>query len=264
MIRLSIPILVRADTPLGECIRLMRDNNTGAVLVVGDDKDGSLVGIFTERDLMNKIDLIQHGAHWERPIRTVMTTPVITLDASRIEEAPQIMVRQNIRQIPVVTTESETEVRIAGVVTMRDIFQSDHTPKPEDEVEEEESEEKEAEPKIFLMTRDTFFARLMTDAVASLLAMTIERADPMKSPKKNAELIILDIDGFEQDVWPDRIKELSRDESLKLIIISYAPRHHSPETAVTLEKLGKLKKFWIFKKPTEMVALITRIHKALS
>ena len=45
-------LLVDATTPLVQVLQLMREGNRGAVLVVSN---GTLVGIFTERDVLMKV-----------------------------------------------------------------------------------------------------------------------------------------------------------------------------------------------------------------
>jgi len=45
-------VLVDATTPLVQVLQLMREGNRGAVLVVSN---GTLVGIFTERDVLMKV-----------------------------------------------------------------------------------------------------------------------------------------------------------------------------------------------------------------
>jgi CBS domain-containing protein len=49
---LHAPNIVRSSTSLLEAIRLMQETRQGSVLVVDE---GKLVGIFTERDVLNRI-----------------------------------------------------------------------------------------------------------------------------------------------------------------------------------------------------------------
>ena len=59
----SPAIVVPADMTIGDAVRKMRDNKVGSLLVVREIKPHDLVGVFTERDLLNKIDEIQHGGY---------------------------------------------------------------------------------------------------------------------------------------------------------------------------------------------------------
>jgi len=90
---------VNPDVSVTECVRLMNENQIGAMLVIENE---SLLGIFTERDAITKV----LGAGLEpsmTKISAVMShnptciTPLTTLD-----EAMTIVSSQRIRHLPVV------------------------------------------------------------------------------------------------------------------------------------------------------------------
>jgi CBS domain-containing protein len=64
------PVTVRPSTTLREVLQLLLSENLGAVLVVDDA--GKLVGILSERDLLNKVAGIVPGFD-ALPVRDVMT-----------------------------------------------------------------------------------------------------------------------------------------------------------------------------------------------
>lgn len=112
---------VRADATIAECVTLLREHSVGALVVLSDDKEEEICGIFTERDIVRHLELIQRGGFWDTPVRTVMTASVVKLDIADIERAPKLMAEHHIRHLPVVTKEKGRE-RLVGVLSMRDIF----------------------------------------------------------------------------------------------------------------------------------------------
>lgn len=120
-IRPNPALVVRADTPIGECVRVMKERNTGSVLVVSDTERQEPIGIFTERDLVKIIKLVDEGKHLTKPVRTVMTKHVKTIEFSQLHEALDIMLENGIRHLPVVATDDKGVLRIAGVISMRDL-----------------------------------------------------------------------------------------------------------------------------------------------
>lgn len=89
---------VRPDTTVTECVRLMNSENIGAVLVMEDD---NLVGMFTERDALNKV--LADGID---PINTivseVMTKDPYCVDPSTtVEEAMSIVTHRRVRHLPI-------------------------------------------------------------------------------------------------------------------------------------------------------------------
>lgn len=105
---------VAPSTPLGEVYRLLDESRPGAVLVV---QDGRAVGIFTERDLIERCALEELDP--ETPVQRVMTTDPASLPAgARVAEAIQLMIDGGYRHVPLVHPDG----RSAGVLTSRDIL----------------------------------------------------------------------------------------------------------------------------------------------
>ncbi len=275
MIHLSATILVRADTSVEECVRLMNENQTSAVLITGDDADGSLVGIFTGQDLIRKIDLIQKGEHWLRPIRTVMTTPVITVEASEIDQAYKMMIDHSLRQIPVIDSKSSS-TKILGFITLSDLFLKLYNEKPQKLSEDQQNEnpsqstpatlsnKDKSKLRVSLITEDRFFSKFMIEFIAKVIPVKMKRIHLDEGRFTATELLVLDIDGFQNKNWLQYLKEINQNTVLSLIMITYNPNRHNHETIISLEKLAKTKKFWIFRKPVEIHEIITKIQKQLN
>jgi len=108
-------LLVDATTPLVQVLQLMREGNRGAVLVVSN---GTLVGIFTERDVLMKVagqptDL----GHTE--VSQVMTVDPVTLPVeATVAFALNKMLIEGFRHIPLVDDQN----RPVAVVSMRDLI----------------------------------------------------------------------------------------------------------------------------------------------
>jgi CBS domain-containing protein len=112
---------VRADTSIGQCVRILRDRSIGALVIVSDNAKEEIVGIFTERDLVKNIELIHKGNFWENPVRSVMTTKVKTISPEELDQAPEIMASLNIRHLPIVS-KTKGRTHVIGVLSMRDLF----------------------------------------------------------------------------------------------------------------------------------------------
>ena len=104
---------VDIDETVLDAISLMAQLNIGAVLV---QKDDTIVGIFTERDYLQKIALKSVSSKDVR-VRDVMTTPVISAKPSdSIEHCMETMTTCNCRHLPVV--ENGT---LLGIVSIGDL-----------------------------------------------------------------------------------------------------------------------------------------------
>jgi CBS domain-containing protein len=93
----------------------MADRKIGAVCVL--DADGKLCGIFSERDLLNRV-VVRRLDPAAVPIREVMSEPRAVIDcADTPHEALERMERIGSRHLPVVDGE-----RFIGMLSMRDIM----------------------------------------------------------------------------------------------------------------------------------------------
>ncbi len=123
----SLPIsnsaCVKLGTSLDETLRVMREAGVGCVLVCDGEK---LVGIFTERDVLNKL-FGARPADGGEPVDRYMTPDptVLTLD-DRLGDAVRLMTERGYRHLPL----CDRHGRRAGMIAARDIvhYVAEHFP----------------------------------------------------------------------------------------------------------------------------------------
>lgn len=122
----SDPIVVMDTTPFEDALRVMRERKVRRLPVV--NKDGRLVGIVAERDLLYAspspaTSLSVFEVHYllaKMSVGEVMTKRVFTVgEDCPLEEAARIMVDHKIGSLPVVT-----DGRLVGIITETDIFKT--------------------------------------------------------------------------------------------------------------------------------------------
>jgi CBS domain-containing protein len=104
---------VTPKTTVFEAIHLMASSKIGAVLVMDNDR---IVGIFTERDYMNKI-ILEGRTSKETQVKEVMTPKVVfvTPDVT-VEESMAIMSEKRCRHLPVLDNK-----KLIGMVSVGDL-----------------------------------------------------------------------------------------------------------------------------------------------
>ncbi len=122
--RMSRPVIsVSPDDPINEVLAMFREEHIRRAPVM---KEGKLVGIVAERDLLNASPSpVTTLSVWEMnyliskvTIKSVMTKKVITVDKDTpIEEAARIMADKKIGGLPVVS-----EGKVVGIITETDLF----------------------------------------------------------------------------------------------------------------------------------------------
>jgi CBS domain-containing protein len=124
LIKDNQPHAMMADQTVLEAAREMVASNIGAVPVL---RDGELVGIFSERDIMKRV-----VAAGRDPARTriseVMTADPLTVDIREsIEHCMVLMKQHGFRHLPVCDGK-----KLIGIVSLRDILLRDLTDKDEE------------------------------------------------------------------------------------------------------------------------------------
>jgi CBS domain-containing protein len=108
-------VTVASESPLLEAMRRMVDNEIGSVAVV---RDGVIVGILTERDVLK--NLVADPAAAGRSVGKTMSSPVVTIDGgAALGQVADLMAARKIRRLMV--TEDD---RIRGIVTERDVMRA--------------------------------------------------------------------------------------------------------------------------------------------
>ena len=109
------PVRLSADTPLIEVVEALRDQGRGAALI---EDGGQLVGVFTERDVLKRIDHSDHAWH-SRPVRDVMTKAPTSIKAEQtLRDAIDLMIAGEFRNIPIV----DDVGGLVGVLSIRDVL----------------------------------------------------------------------------------------------------------------------------------------------
>jgi CBS domain-containing protein len=107
-------LVIDADATVVAAVNAMNERRIGCVLV---QKDGKLVGIFTERDVLRRVVFRQSSSSWK--VDAVMTRNPDTLPPSAsVAFALNKMSVDGYRHIPI----TDDHGKIVGVVSVRDII----------------------------------------------------------------------------------------------------------------------------------------------
>jgi CBS domain-containing protein len=108
------PSTVPPTMTVGEVLKKMVDETIGCVMVV---EGGKLVGIFSERDALMKLNT-EAAKFFDRPISQFMTPDPVTLETNdRIAFALHKMNVGGYRHVPILF-----QGKLAGVISIRDIL----------------------------------------------------------------------------------------------------------------------------------------------
>lgn len=110
----SAVVSTRPDATIAEVAKLLKQKRIGAVVVI--DRDGTLCGIISERDLA--AGLADHGARLlEMQVHELMTPDVVTCTPEdSLQTLMETMTERRVRHLPVMK-----DGKLAGIISIGDV-----------------------------------------------------------------------------------------------------------------------------------------------
>lgn len=264
-INTSPAIIARADRSIQDCVRLMNEHGVGSLLLVSEDAAETLVGIFTERDLLRKFDLIQGGGFWRDPVRTVMTHPVQVLEARELAKAADIMVRHRFRHLPIIVSDEKKNYRLVGVISMRDLFRT-MLDAQKREVEETRAVElaEAAKGRLAVVTLDPYLVQFIESGVGKeKVRIKHCSIDDLRKASFQPQAAVVDLDNVRAEDWVSLLKELNRKPIAPLTVILFNPTLFDAKTVAILNRLKDAQSFTVFAKPVPAVSFFHLLSRFL-
>src|SRR5687767_4574729 len=111
-----IPLVtISPDATVMDAVQTMHGEHIGAIAVIEETK---LIGIFSERDLMNRV-VLQRLDPDKTAVREVMTSPVETIRRDlTADDAFKLMLEKRVRHLPVVGPDGS----LSGMVSVRSLL----------------------------------------------------------------------------------------------------------------------------------------------
>jgi CBS domain-containing protein len=107
---------VEAEDPVLEAIQLLADKHIGALPVM---RNGTLVGIVSERDYARKIILLGRSSA-ETPVWEIMSAPVTTVSPEdTVHHCMELVTERRVRHLPVVD-----QGRLVAIVSIGDLVKA--------------------------------------------------------------------------------------------------------------------------------------------
>ncbi len=107
---------VSPDTTVFTALQLMAEKNTGALLVMKDDK---VLGILSERDYARKVVLLGKFSK-DILVQEIMSSSILYVEPSfSTEECMAIMIDKRVRHLPVMENE-----KLSGIISIGDVVKA--------------------------------------------------------------------------------------------------------------------------------------------
>lgn len=108
-------VKLREDASVRDAAELMKERNVESIIVVDDE--GNPIGIITERDILYRVVAEGRDPSSTR-LKEVASKPLVTVKPElTVREAIALMIKKNIRRVPVIE-----KGKLIGVIVMREVI----------------------------------------------------------------------------------------------------------------------------------------------
>jgi CBS domain-containing protein len=111
-------VAIGASATLTEAARLLTDRKIGALIV--KDKNGSLAGIISERDLVHAIAHSGAAALSEQVSMHMTSAPETCVENDAVESVMEVMTRGRFRHVPVL----DDQFMLCGMISIGDVVKT--------------------------------------------------------------------------------------------------------------------------------------------
>lgn len=245
-------IFVAGETPMGEVVAQMRDLNISSVLVL--DQNHEVVGIITERDIVQKFTLLELKSKLAAKAMALMSRPVIMARIDTLfDDVRKIFLEKRLRHFPITVGGNHIN-DIMGIITVTDLAStwmasgttSVGIPAGQELIVVIVGQEQTRD--LYSKLLKALSIRPVHDAENELL---IRRAIDHKLP------VILDMDGLSMDELKKLLQKLKNHTDPVLVLTS------QPNLIEPLRKILNLDVFQIVMKPldvSEILRLLARVE----
>jgi CBS domain-containing protein len=128
----SSVITATSDQTIRDVCKIMCERKIGSIIILKDttsetDKNtqyNNPIGITTERDVVTHLGS-NKSSSLQTPVFEIMSHPLVTIQPnSSLRDAIETMQLKNNRRLPVISKENDSERRMVGIVTEKDIFRA--------------------------------------------------------------------------------------------------------------------------------------------
>ncbi len=267
-LRPSPAITVSDHTSIGETIQTLIDHKVGSVIVTSYSPPHQPVGIFTERDLLKWVFDFKDSNLWSVAIGTIMTKKLITLSLLDLDQANDVMLKNNIRHLPIIYNDENGDQQLAGIITMRDAFRA--------LVEEKESWLKQQanvaqHKRVSLLAKASKDQDLQNKILSNRADLQIIEDDFSQElltgkllPQVLAsDIFIFDIDHLSIQFWPIFLRKILDESKHPDVFLVYHPSLHEKKNIEAIKMIAAGKAVHAFSKPLNLLQYLFEIETSL-
>jgi len=255
--------VIPCTTKISEVLETMRSNNTGFVLL--SNSTGNIQGIFTQSDVIKKIETITDPESLERQIGVIMSQPLKYLTVDMMHTCAEFMVENNISHVPIFSRKKE----LIGVITADTVLKSlvHYSGMPPIYSGKGTTDDFRL---LGVLSPDGAFYNYMKSIFENSDYLGIDRLyfgnmqepSQLKRVIEQYDALIIDIDEAPRKEFIHILREFLETPEIETVGLLYDPKKQDSDLLDVINKLKVSGQFHVYTKPVHIVNLIADLNDA--
>ena len=264
----ALLIMAKSNLPIEDIIQMMIDEHSSYVLLTNDRDEIS--GIFTDRDILKKFSIVSNKENLKHGIHTVMNKPVRVLMLNEIHKSAEMMIKHNIRHIPIISHNRESDYNeLVGIITADALFKNfaalqplfNLLPNLKDPTQTHSIGVISPNGSLFCMLKDIFSANPNMN-VHRLWYGEMQTEAAIESTIKTCEHIYMDIDDLPLRSWTQILRLFNNHSHIKHTSIFYSVKKQSESVTKTIQELQIAGLIKVYLKPINLGVMLEDLKTA--
>jgi len=267
-LRPSPALTVSEHTSIGETIQTLIDHKVGSVIVTSYSAPHKIIGIFTERDLLKWVFDFKDNNQWNVAIGTVMTKKPIKLSILELDQANEVMLKNNIRHLPIVYHDDDGEEHLAGMISMRDAFRA---LVDENNILLKKLGAFTSSKNVLVLAKNPLDQQLQKKVLSGHVDFKLLEEDfdqelkieKLLEPVLASDVFIFDLDHLSVSFWPIFLKKILDSADHPDVFLVFNPVLHEKKNIDAIMTIAAGKAVHAFPKPVSLLQYLTQIEKSM-
>ncbi len=259
-------LILPAKATIRDVVTQLREN--AATFAILHDMKNKICGVVTEKDFLYKTDILELHKHLNKPVSVIMSHPIQVLSIDLIHKAPEFMVANGIRRVPIMTRKNSLDINeFIGVVTAESLLQ---------EFVDSRSIPLFTPPNLLNISEKTIgvlsgdgelyrnLSKLFYDSdkvrVQRIPFGKMKSINEVKYYAQNSDAIIVDIDDTPKHSWVQLVREFNQNPDLETVVVAYSPEKHEATTVSLMSALKSQGTFLVYEKPLNISQLLRALE----
>jgi len=261
--------ILSMNTSIHDSVKQLEFEKSSYAVII-NPKD-EIIGMVTEKDFLKNLESLVNQDLTETTIRMIMSHPVKTLTVDMLHLAPEFMLENGFRRVPIMSRKNTTKISdLVGIITEKSILQAIVRNRGLDGVFARFSYESKKILGILSGDGEISFELDKIFESSDFVSTHRLRYTKLQTSREIAwasglcDAIVMDIDNAPMKSWTTIVKAFNEHPEMETVFVAYTPSLHSEDIVNLMRGLKGKSIFHIYEKPLDIVTMVNDLDRVWS